>query len=278
MKSFLETLDLEIKREQKKLEDTIQFLQAAPKGFLNIKKRARSESYYQEIDDYRGGQRYRKQINITQDKELVQLLTKKKIMSIRKVQCEKNLRYLEKLKKNYKDTDISAVAQGLCPSYQQILQQREEALREKQQTASYSKAPFDPRYHTHETDCGTLVRSKSEQILANALYAYQIVFYYEKELLYEEGEGGRIYPDFTIPLPNGKVIIWEHLGLLSNESYCWHNAKKLNIYQRNGFTIGENLILTMDDSKQNFSSALIHKIIREQILPNFLEKESDFQL
>lgn len=43
--------------------------------------------------------------------------------------------------------------------------------------------------------------------------------------------------------------------------------KKLNLFQQNGLVIGGNLILTMDDNKQDFSSAIINQIINDQILP-----------
>lgn len=113
------------------------------------------------------------------------------------------------------------------------------------------------------------MRSKSEQIIANALYSYGIPFHYEEEFIYQIGNIGKVYPDFTILLPNGKTIIWEHLGLLSQESYCQRTAEKLNIYQMNGYNLGKNLILTMDDNRQNISSTVIHQIIRTRILVHF---------
>ena len=54
---------------------------------------------------------------------------------------------------------------------------------------------------------------------------------------------------------------------MSNEGYCSDNAKKLNLFQQNGLVIGGNLILTMDDNKQDFSSAIINQIINDHILP-----------
>jgi hypothetical protein len=142
---------------------------------------------------------------------------------------------------------------------------------EKLQLLDYPKAPFDPRFHVHETECGEFVRSKSEQIILNALtLCIEFVTHYEEEFLYSVGVDGlgRVYPDFTIILPNGKRIIWEHFGRLDDPNYCRRNALKLCLYQRNGYVLGDNLIITMDDNQGNISSALVAQAI-QQILSKF---------
>ena len=40
-------------------------------------------------------------------------------------------------------------------------------------------------------------------------------------------------------------------------------------YQKHGFLIGRNLILTQDDEKGNCSSGYIDEIVRTQLLPYF---------
>ncbi len=77
------------------------------------------------------------------------------------------------------------------------------------------------------------------------------------------------FPDFTIPLPTGGAIIWEHLGLLEVMSYAVHNGQKLHTYQTHDYLIGKNLILTQDDSRGNCSSSFIYQIIERDLLPHF---------
>ena len=78
---------------------------------------------------------------------------------------------------------------------------------------------------------GNLVRSKSEVIICNLLFESKIAYEYEKKLYY--GEDGRyIEPDFTIMLPCGKEIYWEHVGLLGIESYDSDWKSKLDIYNK----------------------------------------------
>lgn len=45
------------------------------------------------------------------------------------------------------------------------------------------------------------------------------------------------------------MILWEHVGSLSDNDYCLRSTKKLNIFQLNGLVLGTTLILTMDDNK-----------------------------
>ena len=80
----------------------------------------------------------------------------------------------------------------------------------------------------HSTSKGDKVRSKSEVIIANLLFQHDLK--YEYELPLEHGGGNPIKPDFTIFLPDGKKIFWEHLGLLGTETYDEIWLYKLDIY------------------------------------------------
>ncbi len=77
---------------------------------------------------------------------------------------------------------------------------------------------------------GDRVRSKSEVIIANLLAQKGISYEYEKKLGYENGKW--IEPDFTITLPSGKELYWEHLGMLGVESYDKRWLEKQDIYDK----------------------------------------------
>lgn len=277
MRNFAEALELEIRRTRTLLERSARLKELAPKGHLIVRKRQKGNSYYWEVDEKRKNIRSNKQININKDTDMIFKLTEKTVQKEVYKRCCSNLKYLETLFQYYRSIDVDSIGRFLMPKYQLVLLERKRRMLEQWLVTPYSKCPYDARYHKHETDYGEFVRSKSEQILANALYAYGIPFHYEEEYLYKEGNAGKIFADFTIRLPNGRYVIWEHLGLLSSEKYCSDNVKKLNIYQLNGLVLGENLILTMDDNKNNFSSGIINKIIKEQILPYFENVQVDRQ-
>lgn len=80
----------------------------------------------------------------------------------------------------------------------------------------------------YSTSKGDKVRSKSEVIIANLLYQHSVNYDYEQKLFYEAGKW--IEPDFTIHLPSGENLYWEHLGMLGSDSYDRRWLEKLEIY------------------------------------------------
>ena len=117
---------------------------------------------------------------------------------------------------------------------------------------------FYPKNLIHKTANGISVRSKSEVIIANALFYQGIEFTYEQDFTLKNGK--KLSPDFTIHCYNGRILIWEHLGLLSNKSYLkkW-NYKKYE-YERNGFIEGDNLLVTIDEDDGSIDSESVFKL------------------
>lgn len=269
MISYLETLQLEKKRLKGQIEKARKFLANAPKGSLSIRKRKHTYSYYCNIDSSKYPNRTCRQINITKNKQLIIELTEKRIQERVLKHAQQNLHYLEKYINHYMSSEIADIVSGLHPQYVEVLTMRKNRHIQNLQKKDYPKAKFNPKSHIHETDCGELVRSKSEQIILNTLNTYPLIVHYEEEFIYRTGVPGinRIYPDFTIILPDGSRILWEHLGRLDDPVYCQRAAAKLNLYQKNGLVIGKNLIITMDDHNGNISSALVQDAIQHYILP-----------
>ena len=277
MNTFAEILALEIRYQEKKLAEAQEKLTLAPVGSLSVRDRKTKIDYYHNVEDKKSKTRKRKQVNISNNQKLILQLTDKLIQQKVLYRSKKNLFYLKKLQANLLPISTDAILPLLGKAYQQVLWFRREKNIELRKRRSYPKAPYDSRFHIHETDSGELVRSKSEQIILNTLYAYPLVVHYEEEFLYQNGVPGitKCYPDFTIILPDGHRIIWEHLGRLDDPAYCQRTAAKLNLYQQNGYVLGKNLIITMDDDKGNISSALIIDAIEHYILPHL---EKGFQL
>ncbi|NMC31575.1 MAG: AAA family ATPase [Veillonellaceae bacterium] len=120
----------------------------------------------------------------------------------------------------------------------------------------------------HRTSKGLAVRSKSELLIAEALHSHSIPFEYEKPL----SIGGKTrYPDFTIEDDiSGRIIYWEHLGMLDREDYRSSWAKKLKWYNESGIlpvataNIGAPVLVTTEDSAElGLDMAVVTKIIRE---------------
>lgn len=68
-------------------------------------------------------------------------------------------------------------------------------------------------------------------------------FKYEVPL---ELPGRRIYPDFVIMRQNGRMVIWEHFGLMGDEKYAVKAMEKLTAYLEAGLSIHDDLICTFE--------------------------------
>jgi hypothetical protein len=101
---------------------------------------------------------------------------------------------------------------------------------------------FKPTFRA--TD-GHMVRSKSEVLIDNELYRFEIAHAYERKLPIEED----VYCDFYIP--SQKVYI-EYWGYEENSKYLKRKDEKLNIYKKYDF----RLIELTDKEVQNLDDHL----------------------
>ncbi len=264
-----EIIRMEIKVQEKLLSDSEKIVLNAPEGTLYIRERKRGVSYYQVYKDRtgKGGKTIHR--NINNQPQMIHALTEKKVAEKRIAKCSSNINMLNKMIEKYESCDYESILADLPGKYHLAEKIHRDFLLEKWKNAPFSQCPKNPEKHIHETQYGELVRSKSEVIIANALYSYGIPFHYEERFPYPDENGRIYYPDFVIMLPDGRKLYWEHFGLLSKMAYCQHNAEKLYHYQTHGVHIGKNLIITQDDAKGSCNSAFICKIIEEYILPFF---------
>lgn len=127
-----------------------------------------------------------------------------------------------------------------------------------------SNSDYFPLELKHKTYAGVMVRSKSERTIANTLFRYGIPFRYECELVLN---GRPIYPDFTILSPvTGKIIYWEHFGVMDKASYREKARHKLEIYEENGIIPSINLITTYETADTPIDCAYIDTLIHFHFL------------
>ncbi|TDR36058.1 UvrD-like helicase family protein [Tahibacter aquaticus] len=120
----------------------------------------------------------------------------------------------------------------------------------------------------HRTARGEMVRSKSEVIIANALAARGVDYFYERALTID---GVTKYPDFTIDdMESGTTIFWEHCGMLHVPSYRRRWEEKIVWYAKHGILSHENgggangiLLVSCDNPNGGIDSAKIAGLISE---------------
>ncbi len=119
-------------------------------------------------------------------------------------------------------------------------------------------------YHKFKVNERTVVRSKSEFMIANLLEKKGIPYRYEEQLVLDPNMGIIYYPDFTILNKRTRqTIYWEHLGKLGDEDYCSDNIQKLEDYADAGIIQGKNLILTYECASKPLTTKMIELMIKE---------------
>ena len=123
----------------------------------------------------------------------------------------------------------------------------------------YPKNPNYPEALVFKAPKGQFVRSKSEAIIAHALYDSHLSYRYELEMFLDDST---YYPDFSIHHPQtGKLYIWEHFGLADNPKYQNKMLNKTRTYINNGFIPGDNLILTYETKDQPLDINYVQNLI-----------------
>lgn len=151
--------------------------------------------------------------------------------------------------KDYASNEFSAVA---C---------RFTCLFEKPNIVIYKNKFFEQNL-IHKTLKGDLVRSKSEVIVADALFRAGIPYEYEKPL--DLGEGKPKSPDFTIEdAESGITYYWEHCGMLGNPGYRKRWQEKKELYLKHGIEEGKNLIVSEDNLDGSINSQRIEDLIKK---------------
>lgn len=117
---------------------------------------------------------------------------------------------------------------------------------------------------TFQTVNGEYVRSKSEKMILDMLQRFHIFYVYEAPLVLGDTV---VFPDVTaLNLRKRKTIYWEHCGMMDNPDYANDTLQKIDRYERSGFFIGDQLIISMESSKCPLSTNTIERLIQKHLL------------
>ena len=133
---------------------------------------------------------------------------------------------------------------------------------ERENPGNMNSFPVEGQYLT---DRGEHVRSKSEKILADLFYKKKIPYSYEPR--FELSNGSSVYPDFVLlNVSKRKTIYWEHFGLISDGEYAEKALRKMDMYEKNGICIGEDLLFSMEAEDSPLDIKQIEAKIKRYLL------------
>ena len=116
------------------------------------------------------------------------------------------------------------------------------------------------------TKQGEEVRSKSELIIANMLHDAGIPYHYELVLAFsvEPGFVDIAFPDFTVMnIRTGKVMYWEHFGMLDNQRYFSDYVKKMENYSSYGHLPGRDVIMSFETAESGLRTKTVAALINQ---------------
>lgn len=201
-----------------------------PEGRLEKRAVRNHIEFY--LHTYKNGVRKAKYLSVEKDRELIEVLWNK---------AEK----LPEIKAELKFT--SSVIRRLVPVAREMLKYFSMPDQILPPIASQKQEYRNEL--TIKTNRGEMVRSKSEKIIADALYSLNLDYRYEAAI---KLNGMTLYPDFTVINPlNGQTYYWEHLGL-STDKYLQDWAFKKRIYNENNIAESKNLIVTTEQHINQF--------------------------
>lgn len=230
----------------------------------------RSKSYYyvrkkgERTYTYLGGDSNREVRNIKEYRYLKRLLC----------DIDSEIALLSALHEGHLDISFDAVNNRLpltyrdpsLPDYSAKLAGAAKKWKEQKEKEKCQYAPRNPENLIMRSIDGTLMRSKSEVIIANLLISYGIPFVYE---LPHTVNGIMVYSDFTAlsTIDFRSEVIIEHEGLMNSPGYQRTFLNKVNGYLTEGIIPGRDVFFTFDDLNGGFDPSPVQDIIETRLKP-----------
>ena len=172
---------------------------------------------------------------------------------------------LQKILKLLPSQNISDIYANLDPRRKSLVTPHfltDEQYVERWLSIKYEGKPGYDDDLKYTTDRGERVRSKSEKIIADKLYALGIPYRYEYPV-YIKGYGN-VYVDFVIlDIKARKEIYYEHFGKMDDPDYINRNLPKLQTYPQNDIVLGKNFIATFESLKYPFDISTLEIMLQE---------------
>ncbi len=266
MKTIETILYKEMCQLKKIAEEAKKRLATAPLGSLRIRRwNGVVEFYYRNADadsvsESRNNGRYLKK----SEKNIAQRIAQRDydVRLIKKT--EERIKAINTFLKTYEKTSLKRLYQETNTYRRQLISvpilSDEEYVR-RWQEVEYKRKSFGDDGNEIITERGERVRSKSEKIIADKLYALGIPYRYEYPLTLEGNI--KMHPDFTVlRMPAREEVYLEHFGMMDDSNYVNNVLCKLNTYERNGIYLGVNLFMTYETSKKSLNTRMLDDFIR----------------
>lgn len=245
-------------------------LKKLPKGSLEIRKKGNHILYYLRNED--------KKTYLAKEKEasahLIYQLAAKKYLQQMIIGLREEAEAIKKYIQCFVEKDRCKELLDKHPDLERILSPLIGRMNQKGEfwaNASFESTAGYEENRIHQGCDGKYYRSKSEAIIADALYERRIPFRYEWDKKIDD----RIYHiDFTIMHPETEELIyWEHCGRMDDPQYAFGILQKLKNFEKADIILDKNLILTFETMRTPFSGRTADKMVERWFGKNLFDAE-----
>ena len=245
-------LNMQIKILVEKRNNLISEFQRLPKGYLVL------EGNYFSVKE--GGNK----VSLFKSGNSVQDYCRKVFILDEIKEVDTNLNILVNMKKKLKKTSVKDRIQKYSRAYQNqpLHFFTDHSATTKWMSDEFLQSDAFKNKLIYKTEKGDEVRTLSERDISNKIFSDdRFVYRYEPMLILDNYP---YYPDFEVMLrETGKKVVYEHAGAENIDGYDENFSNKLRRYNRNGYKLGENLLVTFSDDIRNLND-IIKKL--EEIL------------
>ena len=263
MSCFLECLEKESAKLAKEIGILKNALQNAPDGRLEIKRNKTRVQYYYRDKDKNSKLKYIRKSNKDLAYQIAQRDYNKNVLKC----LQQQYRNVYALYEIYKNTDTQKQFMQTNNERKKLITPRNCDLSDKEYASQWQQEVYQGKVFTQTdpeiyTVKGERVRSKSEEIIADALEREGIPYRYEYPIclpgnLY-------LYPDFMIlNMRTRKEFYLEHFGMMDSPEYAESMIRKVEEFEKCGIFPGKKLIMTFETKSRPLNTAILKKIIQE---------------
>ena len=257
----LEVRKLMIEKQLIKLKKRID---DAPPGTLRVSKSHNHNQFFQKFSPEEHPGIYISKDNLPLITKLAQKDYDTRLLEVLKQQHKT----IDKFLKDF-NTDAARQVYEKLNTTRQLLVKPEfisdEEYVKRWMSVPYTRPPFKENTPEYYTAKGERVRSKSEILIADALFRHNIPYRCEFPVY----SGGVIFaaPDFNcLNVRLRKEYYWEHLGKMGDEGYMGTNKDKLDKYALEPSFDESRLIITMETGNKPLNTKVIEEKIRKYLL------------
>lgn len=249
---------------EKLLDKLCSRVKSAPGGSIRIVRRQGCFQYYLKNG---AGNSQGKYLPRKEDKLAARLAQKDYDLKLISA-LESQLKAIDRFLKDYDPNKATDVYEKLTEPRKQLVKPEflsDAEFIEQWQSVPYDHMGFDENAPEYYTARGERVRSKSEILIADALFRHNIPYRYEYPV-YQNGLCIGV-PDFNcLNVRQREAYYWEHNGMMGKEEYINRTVNKLEKYAFAEDFDERKLIMTFETEQHPLNTRVIEEKIRRYLL------------